>query len=73
LLSHKHTLSLEFIKSRKGLESVTEGGVGRRPTLWDREELSQFKVAMVGEREKEREFKLLDRKMNVTLSKSLVP
>jgi len=39
------------------LESVTEGGVGRRPTLWDREELSQFKVALVGERE--REFKLL--------------
>jgi len=34
------------------LESVTEGGVGRRPTLWDIEELSQFKVALVGERKR---------------------
>lgn len=27
---------------------------GLRPTLWDREELSQFKVALVGEKERER-------------------
>jgi len=37
---------------------------GLRPTLWDREELSQFKVALVGEKERER-IQIITQKMNV--------